>query len=179
MKKGDRVIHVDTHKHGKIIAVHPGLEVAIVTWDGEAGCTVSSFGNLEHECDGSCDLPKVTLVRDGDEDLKVGRRGVKAPLHDLPLWALHGVARVFSYGSAKYAPGNWIRAAKDKEMALQDYWSATLRHMGAVQEHGWASVDEESGLPHVYHALCSLIMLVGIGQKAEILPRDPGQGRRP
>lgn len=122
-----------------------------------------------------------------DHDRKAGRRGLKAPLHWVPLWALQGVARVFDYGAKKYRPGNWIRAAQEErpEAALEDYLSAAQRHWAAIQQADaggvaqWDARDEESGHLHLDHLLCSLIMLRGIGQLAGVVPNDPGQGERP
>lgn len=116
------------------------------------------------------------------EDLKIGRRGVKPPLHWVPMWALGGVARVFDYGANKYAPGNWIKAAAEPQphKALEDYLSAAQRHWAAIQREDrggvadWDAVDGESGLPHLDHLICSLVMLRGIAIKAGIVPADPG-----
>jgi len=112
-------------------------------------------------------------------DLKIGRRGIKPPLHEVPLWALQGVSRVLDYGGRKYAPGNWIKAAKegDPKRALEDYMSAALRHWAAMD--GWGALDDESGLPHIDHMLCSLIMLRGIAIRAKIMEADPGVGNDP
>ena len=115
-------------------------------------------------------------------DLKVGRRGIKAPLHEVPMWALHGVARVFEYGGKKYAPGNWIKASDEErvDLALEDYLSAALRHWSAIQGGGdWGALDDESGLPHVDHLLCSLIMLRGIASRAGMVVQDPGSAPGP
>lgn len=120
-------------------------------------------------------------------DLKIGRRGIKPPLHWVPMWALQGVARVFGYGSRKYAPGNWVKAAAEPQPgeALLDYMSASQRHWAAIQRAdvggvaAWTEVDEESGLPHLDHLICSLVMLRGIAIKAGIMKDDPGPGKEP
>lgn len=117
-------------------------------------------------------------------DLKAGRRGIKPPLHWIPMWALAGVSRVFDYGARKYAPGNWVKAATEQnpQDALADYMSAAQRHWAAIQHAddggiaAFDAIDGESGLPHIDHLLCSLVMLRGIGQRAGLLPADPGQG---
>lgn len=122
-----------------------------------------------------------------DRDMKKGRRGLKSPLQWIPLWALQGVARVFDYGARKYAPGNWQRAGHEEnpEQAFEDYASAALRHYAAMQEAcpvgtvDWSAVDDESGLPHLDHLICSLVMLRGISQVAGYLPADPGTGKGP
>lgn len=123
------------------------------------------------------------VVAPKEGDLKIGRRGIKAPLHEVPLWALKGAARVFEYGGVKYAPGNWVKAAAEPEpeKALEDYMSGLLRHWADIQEAGgnWFELDEESGLPHIDHALCGLIMLRGIAIKAGVMDADPGKGKEP
>lgn len=122
-------------------------------------------------------------------DLKAGRAGVKVPLHWVPLWALEGVARVFDYGARKYAPGNWMLARTETtRAALDDYLSAQLRHVADAQQPGandetlltdMAKLDGESGLPHIDHMICGLIMLRGIMTLRGLLPRDPGRGVEP
>src|SRR5690606_893285 len=69
--------------------------------------------------------------------------------------------------------------------ALADYMSAAQRHWGALQlaDHNgvaaWDARDEESGLPHLDHLICSLLMARGIGTLAGLLPSDPGRGNEP
>lgn len=125
-------------------------------------------------------------------DLKSGRGDKKPPLHWIPLWALQGVSRVFGYGAKRYDPGNWLLASRETtRQALDDYLSAALRHIAALQEPGlteeatdalltdFAELDEESGLPHIDHILCGLMMLRGILIKRGILAADPGRGNEP
>lgn len=61
-------------------------------------------------------------------------------------------ARVFEYGAQKYAAWNWAKGMK---------WSVpigcALRHIYAVL-HG-EEIDSESGLPHMGHVYCNVIML--------------------
>lgn len=129
----------------------------------------------------------IKLGPDETGDLKVGRRGLKPPLHWIPMWALQGVARVFGYGARKYAPGNWVKAANEpnSQEALCDYMSAAQRHWAAIQAADgsgmafWDACDIESDLPHIDHLICSLIMLRGIGQLSDVLQSDPGQGNEP
>ena len=59
---------------------------------------------------------------------------------------------MFDYGVAKYAKHNWVRGMQ---------WSipigCALRHAIAVA--GGEAIDHESGLLHVGHYMCNLIML--------------------
>jgi hypothetical protein len=62
-------------------------------------------------------------------------------------------ANVFTYGAKKYAAHNWMKGMK---------WSVpiacALRHAHALWVDGEEN-DSESGLPHIGHILCNLVML--------------------
>lgn len=89
-------------------------------------------------------------------------RGVK---HDfskpqmslLPLKQLEGVVRVLEFGAAKYARGDW-KYVPDGGMR---YFDAAMRHLGELCDpesiKDLAACDQESFLPHIDHAICSLI----------------------
>lgn len=66
---------------------------------------------------------------------------------------LSDAARVFGYGAEKYAAWNWAKGMN---------WSipigCVLRHMRSLLIDGEEN-DEESGLPHIGHIMCNLIML--------------------
>ncbi len=70
----------------------------------------------------------------------------------LPLCTLEDEIRVWEYGERKYAAYNWTKGMK---------WSipfeCALRHLEAWQ--AGIELDEESGLPHLAHAMCNLRML--------------------
>lgn len=63
-------------------------------------------------------------------------------------------AKVFEYGSTKYAAWNWAKGMK---------WSipiaCALRHADALWNEK-EYLDQESGLPHIGHILCNLVMLL-------------------
>jgi len=114
-------------------------------------------------------------------DQKIKTAADKVPLDLVPMRALKGVARVFGYGARKYARWNWY-AADDREIGNR-YVGGLLRHLADAQqpsgEFDFASLaarDPESGLPHIDHAICGLIMLRGQLVKAKVLPEDPGLG---
>lgn len=76
----------------------------------------------------------------------------KVPYELIPGVALEDCARVFDYGRRKYAAWNWA-----KGMAWMVPFGCLLRHLFA-----WArgeDNDPESGLPHLGHAMCNLVML--------------------
>lgn len=70
----------------------------------------------------------------------------------IPPDPLIAAAKVFAFGAGKYGDRNW-------ESGL-----AYGRLYGAIQRHllAWWSgeyLDPESGLPHLSHALCTMLML--------------------
>lgn len=118
-------------------------------------------------------------------DFKTKVAEKKPPVGVIPLSALLGAARVFQYGAAKYAPGNF-HLATVADGAGPRYVSAGLRHAMAMQNPdgtydaaSLAAADEESGLPHIDHWICGLVMLRAILVKEGVMPADPGQGNPP
>ncbi len=76
----------------------------------------------------------------------------KPPLDLLPFDAIDGVGRVLAFGAKKYARHNWAQG-----MAWGRLAAAALRHLGAWL-HG-EDFDAESGLSHLDHAACCVLML--------------------
>jgi len=69
--------------------------------------------------------------------------------------ALVEMAKVLGFGAEKYGDYNWKGGIKHSRL------------YGAVQRHltsHWAgeTLDPESGLPHLSHAMCGLMMMVGM-----------------
>jgi hypothetical protein len=79
--------------------------------------------------------------------------GGKTEFHLVPLNLLEGTAQVFMYGREKYAEWNWA-----KGMAWTIPYDCAQRHLSA-----WfferEEADKESGLHHIDHAICNLLML--------------------
>lgn len=92
-------------------------------------------------------------------DVNSAARGSGARFNDgkvafelIPGMGLEDCARVFDYGRRKYASWNWA-----KGMAWMVVFGCLLRHL-----YAWArgeDNDPESGLPHLGHAMCNLVML--------------------
>lgn len=89
-------------------------------------------------------------------------RGVKSDFSKpqmslLPLKDLEGVVRVLEFGMKKYARGDW----KFVQDGAFRYFDAGLRHSGELTDpdtiEDLRKLDPESGLPHIDHAICSLI----------------------
>jgi hypothetical protein len=76
----------------------------------------------------------------------------------LPFDALTDVAAVLTYGAKVYQPRNWERG-----MNWGRLLGAALRHLSA-----WAQGverDAESGLPHLAHAACCVLMLLALTKR--------------
>jgi hypothetical protein len=89
----------------------------------------------------------------------VGRKddGGKPRMELLPFSALVEVAKVLTYGAAKYGPDNW-RSVPD---AKNRYTGALMRHLAAWREG--ESIDPESGedkVLHIAQAACNALFLV-------------------
>ena len=79
----------------------------------------------------------------------------KPATHLLPPKALLCVAEVLGYGAIKYGEHNW-RAVPE---ARKRYVAAALRHL-LTDMTGEQPIDPESGLPHIAHAIASLLFIL-------------------
>ena len=64
---------------------------------------------------------------------------------------LTGVAQVLTFGANKYGKHNWRNGIHISRLV-----DAALRHINAF--NSGLDLDEESGLEHLYHATCCLMM---------------------
>lgn len=65
------------------------------------------------------------------------------------------VIDVLSHGARKYDRWNWIKVD-----AWSRYYDAAQRHIMAW--HGGETMDPDSGLPHLAHAVASLMFLLEV-----------------
>ena len=79
----------------------------------------------------------------------------KPATHLLPPKALLCVAEVLGYGAVKYGEHNW-RAVPE---ARKRYIAAALRHL-LTDMTGEQPLDPESGIPHIAHAIASLLFIL-------------------
>jgi len=81
----------------------------------------------------------------------------------LPLKTLKPVVQVLTFGARKYSRGNW----KHVPDAKNRYYAAAMRHIEDYQDG--TLLDEESGHPHLAHAICCLIFLLWFEDNANKL----------
>ncbi len=84
------------------------------------------------------------------------------PMLSLLPWAeIEQVAQVADYGAVKHSRDNWKLGEPD------DYLSAALRHVSLrIQQQ---KIDE-SGLPHLAHAVCSLLFVMWMDNNRQQAP---------
>ena len=110
----------------------------------------------------------------GDKTSQTVNTGSQAAKHDegkaqlslVPTKITYAIARIREYGTKKYGdPENW------RQVELQRYRDAMYRHMLAYIDdpHG---VDEESGLPHLWHLACNVAFLCELDDAEELTPLD-------
>jgi hypothetical protein len=76
----------------------------------------------------------------------------------LPVWSLVEAGRVMEYGTKKYGEHNWSKHAG--RWAWTKLIGSALRHIFAWMRR--EDFDEESGLPHLAHAIVNLMMLLDL-----------------
>lgn len=77
--------------------------------------------------------------------------GEKPKMYLLPPKTLLEVAKVLTFGAAKYDEHNW----KKLDNLQNRYSGAALRHI--VAHLDGEELDEETGLDHIAHAICCLM----------------------
>lgn len=87
---------------------------------------------------------------------EVGRKNdrAKPPWHLVPWRELAQVVDVLAHGAKKYAPDNYKRVERGQER----YFSAAMRHL--VAWRCGEKTDPESGLPHLAHAACDVLLMM-------------------
>ena len=72
----------------------------------------------------------------------------------VPIEAIEEIAKVLTYGADKYKPNSWqlVEPFEDR------YYAAAMRHIMAWRKG--ESIDLESKLNHLSHALCNIMFLL-------------------
>lgn len=79
----------------------------------------------------------------------------KIQLSLVPRKIIWAIARIRMYGNQKYpkgGPDNW------KQVEVQRYRDAAFRHFLKYLDDP-SGVDDESGLPHLWHCCCNMAFL--------------------
>lgn len=98
----------------------------------------------------------------------------KIALNLVPPHAYEAIAKVRMFGNEKYGdPWGWKEHCK-----AEDFIEAAKRHLNTLAKGIY--LDDESGLPHLHHALCSLAMAAEIQEcnETEYLLKSPINKKR-
>jgi len=93
------------------------------------------------------------------ESIGVKYDAEKPRLDLLPWNAVLACGDVLAHGAKKYGPDNWPLVPDGRRR----YIAAALRHVIAYARGEWA--DHESGLPHLAHAITSLMFVFELASK--------------
>lgn len=118
---------------------------------------VQAYRGMNNPCDMFCiEHPREEARLMGYEVIEEEPKSDKGkPRPSLvPPALIRGVDAIREYGCEKYHdPENW------RNVEAQRYWDAALRHTLAAW-NDWKAVDEESGMPHIWHLACNLAFLM-------------------
>lgn len=95
----------------------------------------------------------------------------KDPWDLLPWDSVEQVILVLKMGSVKYGARNW-----EKGLRVDELFAATIRHL--VSWWGGQDRDPESGLPHLAHAITSLLFILAFyvrGMNSAQIDTRPGR----
>ena len=76
-----------------------------------------------------------------------------------PIEALLDIQPIVEFGKEKYGYRDWASLGEEGKRHLL---SSSIRHLCKSME---AELDEDSGLPHINHAACNLLMLIALKRK--------------
>ena len=99
------------------------------------------------------------LINPPKDNMDLGKGGVKfdadkVRLDLIPYEASYAMAAVLTYGAKKYEDWNWAKGMRKGRIV-----ASLGRHMGAYMMG--EDTDKESGLPHTWHAITCIAMLIG------------------
>lgn len=79
----------------------------------------------------------------------------------VPEQAMEDVVKVLTYGARKYGDDNW----REVDDGPRRYYDAAMRHLMAYRQGAWT--DDESGLPHLAHAVASLLFIMALEREGQ------------
>lgn len=97
----------------------------------------------------------ITTITNSNSDQNAKADAGKLQLTLVPREIIYAIAKIRMYGNAKYPNGgkdNW------KKVEPQRYRDAAFRHFLKYLDDP-TGVDEESGLPHLWHLACNIAFL--------------------
>jgi len=97
----------------------------------------------------------------------------KVPLHLIPPAASAYIARALRDGAEKYGPFNW----RDQSVEVMTYIGAARRHLDAWMDG--EEYAEDSGEPHLAHALADLAILADAIEGGFSIDNRPPPGPGP
>lgn len=105
-------------------------------------------------------MAKRSILLQNESDQKAKADAGKPRVSLVPSQIIFDIARIREYGNKKYPEGgkdNW------KRVEVERYRDAAYRHLLAYIDdpHG---VDEESGMPHLWHLACNVAFLCALEQ---------------
>lgn len=148
--------------------VFPYISTAFSAYCDEHECNGCPIGYASNEQGEACGYYAVfhpystarlmgyEIIEDGqpESNQEAKSDGGKPRPSLVPPALIRGVDAIREYGCKKYSdPENWRRVEP------QRYWEATLRHALAAWDN-WQAVDEESGMPVIWHMACNLSFLM-------------------
>ena len=101
-------------------------------------------------------MPDPRFLHSRPEKPATGRKddSGKPRMSLIPARAEKLLAEVLTFGAEKYGPENW----REVDDAGRRYVDAAMRHVNAYRRG--EELDEESGKPHLAHAMCCLAFLL-------------------
>ena len=122
--------------------------------DGDNICTLRHSGMFQRLCTGSGCWYYKSPEKLNDQSAKADAGKPRLTL--VPSDIIWAIAKVREYGCKKYSdPDNW------KRVSVERYRDAAYRHFLSYLKdpHG---VDEESGLPSLWHLACNIAFLCAL-----------------
>lgn len=85
----------------------------------------------------------------------------------LPFGPLEEVVKVLEFGSVKHGAWSW----RDRPTSYAERFGSVMRHL--LKWWRGQDIDPQSGLPHLAHAACQLLFLIGYIQDGTIEDNRP------
>ena len=122
-------------------------------------CSLVGSGRYGMPCTGSGCWRYKSPENTSDQSAKADAGKLELTL--VPTGIIRAIAKVRMYGTAKYKErDNW------KKVSAQRYRDAAYRHFLSYIEDPYG-VDNESGLPHLWHLACNIAFLIELEKESE------------